>query len=223
MIPVTFITDRISIREPTEAHTFDGFRAWVGSPDAPEYAPITFVRGHVWVDLADEDLFSHNSVRVAIGSELHQLSKLNRTGHFYGRGAFWSNREADAAGNPDGLYISNASLQTRRIRRLPEGSRECDELEGSPDMVLEVVSKSSVKKDTEILFEAYWEAGIGEYWLVDARSDAIAFDIYKRGPKGLVATRQQAGWLKSVAFGKAFKLTRENDDQGNPEFTLHVK
>ena len=90
-------------------------------------------------------------------------------------------------------------------------------------MVLEVVSRSSVKKDTEVLVDAYWEAGITEYWLVDARGDAIEFDILKRGPKGYIATRKQAGWLKSAVFGKSFKLTRANDSQGNPEFTLHVK
>src|SRR5256885_8764701 len=45
------------------------------------------------------------------------------------------------------------------------------ELEGTPDMVLEVVSESSVQKDTKRLRQLYWQAGIREYWLVDARRE----------------------------------------------------
>jgi len=51
------------------------------------------------------------------------------------------------------------------------------ELEGTPDMVLEVVSASSVVKDTETLLQLYWQAGIPEYWLVDARGEALEFTV----------------------------------------------
>ena len=37
------------------------------------------------------------------------------------------------------------------------------EVEGSPDMVLEVISDSSVRKDDVLLRQGYWDAGIGEY------------------------------------------------------------
>lgn len=94
---------------------------------------------------------------------------------------------------------------------------------GSPDLVLEVVSNSSVRKDTEVLFDEYWAAGIPEYWLVDARGDDVEFDIHKRGPEGYVATRKQGGWLKSAVLGKSFKLVRTEDADGNPDFTLEVK
>ena len=51
------------------------------------------------------------------------------------------------------------------------------ELDGSPDMVLEVVSDSSVEKDIDVLMDLYWKAGIREYWLVDARGERIEFKI----------------------------------------------
>jgi Uma2 family endonuclease len=64
------------------------------------------------------------------------------------------------------------------------------ELEGSPEMVLEVVSETSVHKDTEELRELYWHAGTLEYWLVDARTDATHFDILHYGRKGYTTTRK---------------------------------
>jgi Uma2 family endonuclease len=90
-------------------------------------------------------------------------------------------------------------------------------------MVLEVVSRSSVKKDTVTLRQAYWEAGIPEYWLVDARGDGLEFRILKAGPKGYTEVRKQAGWLKSGIFGKSFRLARGTDRSGNPSFNLEVK
>ena len=38
-----------------------------------------------------------------------------------------------------------------------------------------------------------------------------------------VATRPAIGWRKSAVFGKAFRLTRQLDDLGHPDFTLDVK
>ena len=219
----TFVAESGEVSVPFWVTTIDAFRDWLDSEELPEKFKPWFLKGQVWVDMCLEQLDSHLKVKGEITSTLWMLVKSAKLGSIYPDGVHLTNHEADISGNPDMLFISNQTLSDGSIRRV-EGAEEGHvELEGTPDMVLEVVSKSSVKKDTEILFEAYWEAGIGEYWLVDARSDAIAFDIYKRGPKGFVATRKQAGWLKSVAFGKSFKLTRENDEQGNPEFTLHVK
>jgi Uma2 family endonuclease len=37
---------------------------------------------------------------------------------------------------------------------------------GSPDLIVEIVSKSSVKKDLHEKFDLYQEAGVQEYWVV---------------------------------------------------------
>jgi Uma2 family endonuclease len=114
-------------------------------------------------------------------------------------------------------------LRTGRVR-LIEGKEEGYlELEGTADMVLEIVSPSSVEKDTETLFDLYWRAGIPEYWLVDARGESLEFNIYQRGPRGYGPTRRQGGWLKSKVFGKSFRLIRQADVLGHPEYTLEVK
>jgi Uma2 family endonuclease len=108
--------------------------------------------------------------------------------------------------------------------RLVEGAEEgYVELEGAHDMVLEVVSTSSVVKEYKRLRELYWRAGIREYWIVDARSEDPSFDILRHTANGYAATRKQGDWVKSAVFGKVFRLTRKVDEQGNPEYELAVK
>jgi Uma2 family endonuclease len=85
------------------------------------------------------------------------------------------------------------------------------------------VSASSVEKDSEILPELYWRAGIPEYWLVDARKARLEFDIFRHEPDRYKAVRKQAGWIKSRVLGKSFHLARQIDDAGNPEYNLAVR
>ena len=77
-------------------------------------------------------------------------------------------------------------------------------MEGTPEMVLEVISPTSVHKDTIVLQDLYWRAGIKEYWVADPRREGLSFDILKHGPKGFVTSRKQDGWIKSAVFGKSF-------------------
>jgi Uma2 family endonuclease len=58
-----------------------------------------------------------------------------------------------------------------------QGGGDYIEILGSPDLVVEIVSDSSVRKDTTLLRDAYWKAGVREYWLFDARGAEIRFDI----------------------------------------------
>ena len=117
-----------------------------------------------------------------------------------------SNQAADVSTKPDGVFVATASLQASRVRLVEGMESGYVELEGTPDMVLEVVSDSSVQKDTVLLRKAYWEAGIPEYWLVDARKEPLAFDILKHGAKGYAAARKQDGWIKSAVFGKTLAV-----------------
>src|SRR5262249_26589734 len=97
------------------------------------------------------------------------------------------------------------------------------ELEGTPDWVLEIVSDSSVEKDTQELRSAYHRARIPEYWLIDARGDEIVFLILLRRRKGYAAAAVRDGWQRSKVFGRGFRLERERDEFGLWEYTLHVQ
>jgi Uma2 family endonuclease len=41
------------------------------------------------------------------------------------------------------------------------------DVEGPPDLIVEIVSDTSVAKDTRRLPEAYFRAGVAEFWLAD--------------------------------------------------------
>ena len=97
------------------------------------------------------------------------------------------------------------------------------ELEGTPDMVLEVISASSVTKDTKELRDRYWQAGISEYWLVDVRKNPLRFEILYRDATAYVSIPANAGWLRSKVFGKEFRLVQQVDPLGQPLFTLEVR
>jgi Uma2 family endonuclease len=90
-------------------------------------------------------------------------------------------------------------------------------------MVLEVVSTNSVRKDTKVLRRLYWEAGIEEYWLVDARGPALRFDLLRRRPRGYAAAPKQGGWVRSPVFGRSFRFDRQADPLGHPQYTLALR
>ena len=62
-----------------------------------------------------------------------------------------------------------------------------------------------------------------EYWLIDARGERAQFDLLRHTAKGYVAARHQNGWVKSGVFGKSFRLSRQTNALGHPEFTLAIR
>jgi Uma2 family endonuclease len=199
------------------------FRAWARNNDLPEKVKLCFHRGEVFVDVGTEQIFTHVDVKTEITTVLRVLVRQDKLGRMWGEGFLVTNEPAGLSCNPDAVFVSNDSFKSKRVKLVEGKEGGFVELLGSPDMVLEVVSNSSEKKDNQTLFEAYFEAGVSEYWLVDARGDEIEFNVYKRGAKKFAATKRQDGWVKSAAFGKSFRLTRDTDGSGNPEFTLEVK
>jgi Uma2 family endonuclease len=213
------LADHVEI--PLGVVDLDSFRRWMESDDFPDQGRIDFVKGEVWVDMSKEQVFTHVLVKTRIAAVLSELVEANEGGLFLGDGILLSNVDADIAVNPDAVFTSNDALADRvRILEGKEGGYV--ELEGSPDMVLEVVSTSSVRKDTEQLRHDYWEAGIREYWLVDARPDPLSFNILRYTPKGYRTTAKKDGWIKSRVFGKSFRLTRRMSAIGYPEYTLET-
>jgi Uma2 family endonuclease len=204
----------------------DGLRSfshWVESDEFPDEGRIDFLAGEIWIDMSDEKVWSHNQVKLAYFSVLDLLVRKTRKGRFFPDGLRIVHPEAKLSAVPDGVFVLNESIQTMRVSFLPAADGEDLTVQGSPDMTLEVLSNSSVKKDLEVLRQLYWKAGIPEYWLVDARGESLMFDILRHGAKGYVATRKQDGWMKSAVFGQSFRLIQEKDGLGHPLFTLEVR
>lgn len=218
----TFVVDDISVSVPPEVNDLDSFRQWAISGDSPEQGRIAYLQGQVWIDMSKEQIFSHNQVKNEVAFVLTGLAKRKKSGRYYPDGVLLSNPKADLSCQPDGVFVSHDALDSGRVRMIEGVQGGFVELEGSPDVVVEIVSQSSVDKDTDVLFDLYWQADVNEYWLIDARGSKPQFTIYQSAAKGFVAGKKQNGWNKSRVFGESFRLTATKDGRGDPKFALEI-
>lgn len=207
---------------PVGIADLDSFHAWALSEDFPERVRIDYLGGVIWVDLSMEELYSHNQAKAAVYRNLMNLVHDADTGLFIPDGMRFSYPGADASVEPDGAYVSYDALRDGRVRQIPGREGGVMILEGAPDMVLEVLSESSEEKDTERLPAYYAEAGVREFWRVDARRD-VSFEVLRLTPAGYEPAREPDGWHRSDVFGRSFRLTRQTDPLGQPRFTLDVR
>jgi Uma2 family endonuclease len=220
---MTVVGETFEVSVPDWVVDLESFLRWLDADEVPEKARICYLQNQVWVDMSREQLFTHALVKTKFATVLGSLVDAGGLGLYFADGALLSNEQARFSVKPDGVFIATTTLAEKRVD-LVEGVLEGHVgLSGSPDVVLEVVSTSSVRKDTVVLRQAYWEAGIPEYWLVDARRPPLSFDILRHTQKGYVASRKQKGWIKSSVFGKSFSLTQGTDALGNPSYTLSVR
>src|SRR5205823_696983 len=115
----------------------------------PENVRATFIAGEIFLDMSKEDPRLHVRVKDELARVLGTLCKEEDLGEFYGDRVGISNEAADLSNVPDGSFYLWETLESGRIRLIQrEGEESYVELEGTPDWVLEVVSRSSVNKDT---------------------------------------------------------------------------
>jgi len=118
------------------------------------------------------------------------------------------------------------SLEAGRIRKVPATppvpGRHV-ELEGAPDLVVEVVSNSSVGKDRKRLPALYARAGVPELWLVDARGETPRLEIWALGEgryEPVAADGSAEGWTASPVLGCRVRLRRRNFGEGRFVYSL---
>src|SRR5262249_757715 len=150
----------------TDLEDLDAFRRWVHSDEFPEHGRFAYLSGDIWVDLTMEQFFSHNQVKACFTSVLYPLTTSEGLAYDATDGMLLSIPTVDLGTVPDGVFASFETLKAGNLRLLEGIAEGFVEWQGVPDMVLEVVSERSVRKDTETLRELYWKAGIPEYWLV---------------------------------------------------------
>ena len=222
---VTIVSSNLTTVVPADAYTMAGFRQWATRSDFPRGVRVTYDRGAIGLDMSNEELQTHNKVKCEILRVFLNLNREEDQGELYGDGALVTHVQAEVSNNPDGVFVSWSTLDAGRVQLVPrEGQAgQFIEVEGTPDWVLEVVSLSSVQKDTKQLRDAYHRAGIPEYWPVDARGESLSFQILHRRSKGYVAAPVRDGWQRSRVFGREFRLERTLGRRGLPRYTLHVR
>ena len=208
------------LRIPGDVHTLDGFRRWAS--ELAENAPmVSFYRGEVHIEM-NQDYFTHEPVAAAICRKLADLTDELGIGRFFMAPSWFTDDGAGISTEPDGFLVLWSSFDEGRVRVEQDRPRE---LQGHPDMVLEVVSKTSVRKDAQVLMEGYARAGVAEYWLADARGTEPALELHVPGSDGGYSPRSADadGWIASPIFGRSFRLHHFTDRAGLPAYRLEVR
>ena len=213
------------VRIPTSAATLDGFRAWITSDEFPERTRATFLGTEILIDMSPEEFETHVVVKYEVARVLLNLIREQRIGRFYGDGSLVTNEGADLSTEPDGTFVTFDTFRSGRARLIPrEGyPGQFLELEGTPDWVLEVISLSSVRRDSVVLRDAYYRAGVPEYWVIDARAETIDLHILLHDAEGYAEVVPNDSWSCSRVFNREFRLDRTPDELGLWDYTLHVR
>jgi Uma2 family endonuclease len=219
------VSDGPLVRIPAEAATLEGFRAWACSEGFPQRGHISFLDQEIWIDMSPEEYQTHGLVKTEVGRVLPALNRKRKLGTYFSDRTLLTNEEAGLSTEPDGAFAWWKTLRSGRAILVPREDQadRYMELKGTPDGVMEIVSNSSVAKDTVRLRRNYHRAGIPEYWLIDARGEEIDFQILVHRKTDYVAVTAQRGWLKSRVFGGEFRLLRRRGELGLWEYTLQTR
>jgi len=211
------------VRVPATAWQLDGFREWVQSQGFPSDVRASFLGGEVFIEMSPDSIESHNKVKTALTATLEQVARDEDLGEVYSDRALLCHREAGLSTEPDLVFASWQALEMGRLRLVP-GARvgEYVELQGAPDLVVEVVSDSSERKDLEYLRAAYARAGIPEYWIIDARRAELRFEILALSQGEYRCLSPADGPQTSVVFQRSFLLEREPNRVGRYRYRLSV-
>jgi Uma2 family endonuclease len=219
----TLTPDTAPLHVPDWVVDLASFRTWVHSPEVPEKTRAFYLAGEVVVDMTTEQYFWHNQLKQEFNGVIGPFVKANKLGRYSPDGMLITSTDADLSSRPDGVFVSIDSFKSGRVVLVEAAKKGFVELLGSPDLVIEVVSDGSVRKDTVRLRDLYWRAGIREYWLADARNEPLSFEIMTSTERGFVEVADESGWKRSNVLGKEFRLLQRTDELGDPEYVLEMR
>ncbi len=203
------------------------FRQWALSDEFPQRGRIDYINGRVEVDMSPENLFYHGTIKTEVVRVLANIVHSAGGGYLFSDRSRISCPDADLSAEPDVVYLSADSIDAGCVRLVRGAGGEPDsfvEMEGAADLVVEIVSDSSVAKDTKRLPVSYWRAGIAEYWLIDVRQGRLFFRIHAHGADAYVPVPADGeGFQYSAVFNRQFRLERRRDARGLQVFDLQSR
>ena len=109
--------------------------------------------------MSPEDFFCHGTLKGEIHGVLFQRIKDNSLGYIVTDSTRVSSAIAQLSAEPDIVYVSHEALANGRVRLVSKSTGEAGryvELVGGPDLVVEIVSDRSERKDNVLLPAAYF-------------------------------------------------------------------
>ncbi len=163
--------------------TIDEFRA---IPEGPPY--FEFEQGEL-IPMASPNR-QHQEILLNLSFALRRHLTVHKTGRF------WIELDTELPNNriyvPDLVYLS-----ADHLNRLSDADGK---IHGVPDLVVEIVSPHSSGRDRVVKFNAYLDAGVPWYWMVDA--DALVIEEFHNVAGRYVRT---AGAAKGEAGREVFQ------------------
>jgi Uma2 family endonuclease len=118
----------------------------------------------------------------------HQMINRNLTGIFYNLMKDHKSCEFFAAPTDVVLPIENKKRKDSRTVVQPDLFVICNKsyiedkaIFGVPNLIIEIIAGKYIKKDTQIKYDLYEEAGVGEYWIVFAESYFLEVYVLENG------------------------------------------
>lgn len=210
------------VRVPATILRHSGFRDWIKSSAFPEGLRATYASGQVIVEMSPEATETHNKVKSAITADLIQLVRSEQLGEVYSDGTLLTHVGAAISTEPDLLFATWDAFESGRLRLIEKANRRDDyiELEGTPDLIVEIVSDSSETKDLITIRDHYHAAGVPEYWIVDARGDMVRFQILSRTDESYAAVAEATQPQTSRVLSYVFRIERVRNRAGRWDYRL---
>ena len=140
----------------------------------------------------------HQRILLRLGSELRRFVQEHELGEVFVAPFDVVLSDTDVV-QPDVLFISRA-----RADRITDAN-----VQGAPDLVIEILSPSTADRDLENKHELYGRHGVLEYWIIDPVAETVAVD---RQRDGKLERTGLFGRGESVATAVLKGLTLEIDD-----------
>ena len=131
----------------------------------------------------------HQIVSIELGSLMHYHAKAEDLGRVFQAPLDIMFSDSEVV-QPDIMFISK---ERERIRT---GAN----VQGAPDLVVEILSPSSLKRDWEDKRELYAKYGVKEYWIADPVHKMVSVMLLKDGILELAGTYVEGDTVTSTAL-----------------------
>jgi len=140
--------------------------------------------------VANAPNLDHQFAVMEIAAELRNYAKAEGLGHVYVAPCEVHLSERSKPVQPDIFFV--------RQERLPE--RRAAFFDGAPDLIVEVISPSSIRLDRVTKFTEYEQTGVQEYWLADPVAHIVEVYVLSNGEYALLGTFQKEETIQSQIF-----------------------
>jgi Uma2 family endonuclease len=207
-------------------HSLAEFQEWAESDSFPQRGRIDYIAGSIEVDMSPEDLYCHGTLTSEIHLVVASRVKQTRRGQTFFKQTRLYSPAGDLSAEPDILYVSFDSLRSGRVILRPRKSdaERFIAFEGAADLAIEVVSNSSVAKDTRRLPQLFYRANVAEFWMAVGRHENLIFHIFHRGRSQFERVPMDAeGYQQSAVLDGRYRLDRYRDEVGQWAYELKEK